>query len=499
MNRDIKRLTQKVFDLVVVGGGINGAAISHMAANAGLKVALLEKGDFASGTSSKSTKLMHGGIRYLENFEFDLVQESLRERYTQFKNAPHLVKPIQFLVPVYKGDRRSLWKMKLGVLLYDFLSGKFRVGAHQFFTAEQVIEAEPQIKKDDLAGGISYYDCQMDDARLVLENVLSADQKGACVANYVEVKSFLKENGKVVGVKASDLFGSASFEVRAKRVVCATGPWNDELVFKDNPYAAQKVRTTKGAHLVYKDALTRNALLIQSRRDKRIFFVIPWMGHSLIGTTETDFEESPDQVEVTQDDIDYLISEAKRVFPKVHFDPKKIVTTFAALRPLVYKAGDPNKVSRKHEIEQSYSGVLYVKGGKYTTYRKIAQDCLKKILPSFQKNPQYFPVYGSGTIDEDLHVVSRRFDIDPEIVLFLRGKYGTRYTDVLKLTQEQKDLKERICSCSNTIRAQVAYSIRCEMAQTIGDIIDRRLGLKYIWCSRGNCRKVIEQMARRLS
>ncbi len=477
MQRNIEQFRKTTYDLLVIGGGINGAAIAHLAAKRGLKVALLEKGDLASGTSSKSTKLIHGGIRYLENFEVDLVYESLRERHIQLTVAPHLVKPLPFVIPVYKGDKRPLWMMQFGVFLYELLAGKYRVKPRKNLSREEVLRLEPGIEPKGLKGGVLYYDAQMDDARLCLENVLMAEKFGAHVANYVEVVSFVKENGRVAGVKAHDMLGIKEFEVRAKRVICASGPWTNELLRKDIPKAREKVRTTKGIHIVLKGEISKQAVLIGSQSDRRIFFVIPWMGNSLIGTTDTDYSESPDDVKVEQEDIDYLVRESKRVFPSVDLSPKNILATFAGLRPLIRQGGSPRKVSRKHLFYTSQSGVIFVVGGKYTTYRKVAEDCLNRIHRIYEK--ESFSLYGSGAIPETAEVVAARVGLEREVVQSLMDIYGVRYKDVLKLVEKDPSLKEKVSDSPCVIKAQLVYSVETEMARTVEDITDRRLSLVF--------------------
>ena len=495
MIRDIKKFPQGLYDLLVIGGGINGAAIAHLAALNGLKVALIEKGDFAGGTSSKSTKLVHGGIRYLEHFDFGLVKEALKERFIQLHAAPHLVKSLPFIIPVYRGDKRPLWMMKFGVWLYDFFSGPYSIGRHRSLTHQDIVNLEPKLKSEDLLGGALYYDAQMDDARLCLENVLMAERYGAHAANYVEAVELLKENGKVIGVKARDLITKEVFKIRAMKTIATTGPWTNEFLKLDNRTAKKKIRTTKGVHIVYKGKLTQKAVLITSKHDDRVFFVIPWMGNSLIGTTDTNYIQSPDDVQTSQKDIDYLLKETKRVFPAAHIDEKNIITTFAGLRPLVRRGGSPSAVTRQHTIDETYSGLVVVIGGKYTTYRKVAEDTLKKITKKQLKNTEkHFTVYGSGKIKEDPKDIAKKYHVSDETVEYLMGFYGARYMDIVDLIKENNALKEPLCSCSKAIKAQVVYSIETEMALKEDDVIARRLSLEYLPCPTHQCRKTIQKI-----
>lgn len=498
MKRDISRLTQTKFDLIVVGGGINGAAIANLAAACGASVALLEKDDFAGGTSSRSTKLLHGGIRYLENLELDLVQESLRERFIQWQAVPYLVKPLSFVIPVYKKDARPLWMMKCGVWLYDLLSGKYRIGRHRFLSVAEIISMAPGINIDGLAGGVEYFDAQMDDARICLENVLMADLKGAVAANYLEVEGFIKDNHqRAVGVKAFDRLTGKRMDISGSRIIVAAGPWSDELIEKDTPCSVKRLRPTKGVHIVYRGEISPSAFLMQSRQDKRIFFVIPFKGNSLIGTTDTDYHQNPDEVKVEDADIQYLLQEAGRVFPNINFDPSKIIKTFAGVRPLVADKGDPSRISRKHAIEQNASGIYFVMGGKYTTYRAIAEQAIARAMPDRASSMPYdgqYSLYGSGGGNEELKIISQRYGVPIDLVRYLQGIYGSRFGDVLNLVQDDTRLKEKICSCSPAIAAQIVYSRDVEMAQNTEDIMERRLGLSCLDCPTGDCRRAIERI-----
>jgi glycerol-3-phosphate dehydrogenase len=496
--RDTSRFSNHKFDLIVVGGGINGAAVAYLAAACGISVALLEKNDFAGGASSKSTKLLHGGIRYLENLEFDLVHESLKERFIQWQAAPFLVKPLPFVIPVYKNDARPLWMMQLGVWLYDLLSGKYRIGRHRFLSVAEITSMAPGINLDGLTGGVEYFDAQMDDARLCLENVLMADLKGAAAANYVEVEDFIKDKDQhAVGVKALDRLTGKRMDIFASKIIVTAGPWSDELIEKDIPHSVKRLRPTKGVHIVYRGEISPCAFLLQSRSDKRVFFVIPFKGNSLIGTTDTDYHESPDSVQVNDADVQYLLQEAGRVFPNISFDSSKIITTFAGLRPLVADKGHPSQISRRHAIECNASGIYFVMGGKYTTYRAIAEKAVAKAFPHLVSKMPYggqYTLYGSGGGNEELKILSQRFAVPLDLVRYLQGIYGSRFGEVLSIAQGDTRLKEKLCTCSPAIAAQVIYARDVEMAQNADDVIDRRLGLAYLDCPSQNCRRAIERI-----
>ena len=479
MNRDFSRFSKQVYDLLIIGGGINGAAIAHLAALRRMSVALVEKGDFASGTSSKSSKLMHGGLRYLEKGQWSLVREALCERQFHLKAAPHLVKPLPFIIPVYQEDRRPLWMMRLGVFLYDFLAGNRRAGQRRNLDAESVLKLAPGLRREGLRGGVLYYDAQMDDARVCLENVQAADAHGAHVANYAAVTGFVKENGRVVGARLQDLLDPSApeIEIRARHLFCAAGPWTQELMKLDDPRAPKAVRPTKGVHLVVPRKISDYAFLIPARHNNRIFFILPWKENTMIGTTDTDFEGSPDDVKVDERDITYLLEETRRVFPGWRIDRKDVTVSFAGLRPLVDRPGETSSVSREHEIFQSMSGIHFVVGGKYTTYRVIAEDCLKRLCPN--SLVKIDALFGSGVIPDQWESAAREFEMPVEDLKALSGFYGIRYREVLALIRENPALKEHPVPGLGILRAQLVYSVRHEMARSADDILFRRLCLGY--------------------
>jgi glycerol-3-phosphate dehydrogenase len=321
------------------------------------------------------------------------------------------------------------------------------------------------------------------------------------VANYVEVECFIKDNNqRAVGVKVRDLLNDVRMDIFASKIIVAAGPWGNELIEKDMPHSVKRPRPTKGVHIVYRGEISPSAFLLQSRQDRRIFFVIPFKGNSLIGTTDTDYHQSPDRLQVDDEDIQYLLQEANRVFPNINFDASKIITTFAGLRPLVADLGHPSRISRKHAIESSSSGIYFVMGGKYTTYRAIAEEAVLKAMPHLASLMPYgrqYALYGSGGSNEELKILGQRFEVSVDLIRYLQGMYGSRFGDVLNFARGNKQLKERICSCSPAIAAQVIYAQQVEMAQTVEDVMGRRLGLSYLGCPKGDCRRAVEEILKK--
>lgn len=435
MKRDIGRISSEKFDLLIIGGGINGCAIARDASLRGMKTALIEKNDFACGASGKTTKLIHGGIRYLEQFNFKLVYEALHERQILLRTASHLVHPLEFIIPVYKNDPRSLLKIKTGVAIYDWMAGKGNIRRSRWFKKNELISLEHNIDARNLKGGVKYCDAQMDDVRLCFDNAISAYEAGCCLANKIEAAGFIKEIGKIAGVEALDKLTGEKFSIRASIVVNATGAWSNAIVKMDEPKAPPITRPTKGIHIVYRKLPHERAIILSHRFDKRIFFVIPWRNLSLLGTTDTDFSGSADEVYACADEVEYLLEETRRIFPGEKIDRKGIITTYASLRPLVNVEGRLTwQVSREHLIKESRAGLISVVGGKYTTYRRLAEQVVDLALRKLAD--RNFKKCISGLIGP-----SSRFEN------------------------------------SASLRRSVEYAVKEEMANTLIDLLVRRLQL----------------------
>ena len=377
----LQRAPQQRYDLLIVGGGINGAGIAYDAAMRGYSVLLVEKGDFASGTSSRSSKLIHGGIRYLAQYQFGLVFESLRERALLLKLCPHIVRPMPFLYPVFRGGPDTKLMVSLGLTLYDGLA-LFRTPArHRTFRPEQIQEQEPLLGREGLWSCPRYYDAWMNDARLVLAAIQGAVRCGADVLSHVEARSLLRDGDRVCGALLTDRLAGVDLVVDARLVVNAGGPWLDQIAALERPDLPQHVMPTKGVHvLVPRERLSlHNAVLVRSPDDGRALFAIPWSRMTLIGTTDTFHKGSPDEVYADRSDVDYLLRAVNHTFPTVQLERKDVRSTYAGLRPLIAQdAKGASDMSREHEIALSPGGVLSIGGGKYTTFRHVAEQVVDR-------------------------------------------------------------------------------------------------------------------------
>lgn len=380
----LQRMKEETFDLAIIGGGITGAGVARDAASRGMNVALVEARDFASGTSSRSSKLIHGGIRYLENFEFGLVFEALSERQRLFEIAPHLVHPLRFLIPIYKTGRVPAWKMGLGMMAYDALSLYDAPELHRFYDQEELKKEFPLIQSADLEGAFSYSDAYMDDDRLVHETMRSAVQFGAVVANYVEAAGAMVEEGRVHGLKCVDKESGQNFSLRARHVVSSVGPWTDRLgqaFFQD---WKATMRPSKGVHLTFlRERFPLHDAVVMGA-ESRIVFAIPRHEMVIVGTTDTDFNLDPSQVRTEREDVDYLLKVIERYFPGAKITADDIVGCYAGVRPLIDDGSSTeSKTSREHAIWTNSFDVTFVAGGKYTTYRNMAEQTVHEVLKSF--------------------------------------------------------------------------------------------------------------------
>jgi glycerol-3-phosphate dehydrogenase len=490
---NIEVMRDQLFDLVVIGGGITGAAIARDAILRGFKVALLEKGDFASGTSSRSSKLVHGGLRYLRHMKFGLVFGALRERWILMRNAPRLVKPLTFLIPVYKDAKTGKLTLSMGLWLYDILA-LFRTPTfHGWLSPEKAMELEPKLRKGKLAGAGLYADCATDDARLVLALIKDAWSRGVLVANYAKVAGFEKNGGKIVGVRALDLITGAEFSVRGKVTVNATGPWSDSLRRLDDPSSEPRLRPAKGVHIIVpRERLgNRQAVVIESPRDGRNMFVIPWGNLSLVGTTDTDYEDDLDHVGASEEDIQYLLEALNQTFPESRITNEDIISLYASVRPLAAELGvSEDAVSRDQLIFESGSGLVSIIGGKLTTHRTMAKALVDHVsvrLAGEFATPAKAPCetdrfaldYQRNELKQAVKGLMQKSGFDAEIAGHLVEAYGPGAMKVLEITEEKTSLASRITTETPYLLAEVVYAVRYEMAMKLIDFMLRRTQLAY--------------------
>jgi glycerol-3-phosphate dehydrogenase len=479
-------------DLLVLGGGITGAGIARDAAMRGLRTALVDKGDFGSGTSGRSSRLVHGGLRYLEQGGWRLVLEASRERRTLLSIAPHLVWPRSFLFPIHAGGRLPLWKLAAGLWVYDLLALFRNVRWHRVLSKRAMRRAEPLLRSHDLKGGARYHDAQCDDARLTLANVRSAHEHGALVANYAAAERLAVADGTVRGAHVLDRLARRQLTVRALVVVNATGPWSDDVRGADG--VAPLLRRTKGTHVaVPRGRLgNREAIALTSPIDGRVMFILPWGDLSYIGTTDTDTPEGPDSVQASADDVIYLLRSANAYFPDARLQPSDVVSTWAGLRPLLRTdaAASPSAVSREHRIVDSPSGLISIVGGKLTTYRVMAAQVVDHVWrrlqsldgrpPSPRARTDKEPL--PGGVAHDLAVLARELEREgfaAEVAQHLVRQYGSEAPAVGRLARSDLELRRPIVPGHPALRAELVHAARREMAVTLSDLLVRRTHVFY--------------------
>jgi glycerol-3-phosphate dehydrogenase len=514
--KNINRLQSEEFDILIIGGGITGAGVARDAALRGFKTALIEKADFASGTSSKSSKLIHGGFRYLESFEFGLVREALVERKTLIDIAPHLVHPIECLLPFYNHTSMSPWMVHAGLFLYDLLSFTKRIGYHKMLSLEDIHEIEPALRVSGLKKIARYYDCQADDFRLTMANVQSAAQDNAVVVNYVKAIDVLEENGQVVGIKALDEIGGNSFPLRSRVIANATGPWCDYLRKELLQDSNSHVRTTKGIHLVihHKDLPINHTILGQAVQDGRFIFAVLWKQFVFLGTTDTDYDD-PDNISIERSDVDYLLEAFNHYFPNANLNYDEVISTFAGLRPLTYEEGKTaSSVTREYQIFEQPQNFFNIIGGKLTTYRAMAKEMIDRMARRLEKSFHISPPNGKCRTDQiqlyggDISNYSEfsstwktqlmdRHHFDEEVAIHLIESYGSRLPDVLEYVEKAPKSKERFVPELPYIWAQVDYALQHEMTMALDDFLIRRTHLFSL--DRRRALDVYEEIALRLA
>lgn len=490
---------QKLFDLIVIGGGINGVAIARDAALRGLSVVLLEKEDFGSGASTKTSKLAHGGVRYLQQLRFGLVRESLRERALLLNNAPHLVRPLPFMLPVYTKDPHPLWQINLGLFLYDYMAGDHSLPKHHKLEAGEILKNFPALKQEGLKGGFSYCDAQMLDHRILIENMLSAEAAGARVDNYAEVIGLIQQEGKIQGVHIRRLLDETREDLFGRVVVNAAGAWASQIgKMESNAAAHCEVCPTKGVHILIPKIASGAALLLHAPQDKRVFFVLPWGESSLVGTTDTFYDSDPDDVQPLPDDRHYLLEALQFYFPSLAITEASIQASFAGLRPLPagQKKVAPSDIVREHAVHVSEGGLISVLGGKYTTYRAMAEEVVNTVADRLGKSKApcttaKLPLPGACGALSELPQKLRRAGLEEPLVEHLAKNYGMISLKILDIIKADPSEARRICLLHPHIFAELTHAITVEHAKTLEDWFYRRTSIAYTACGGHRCAEAV--------
>jgi len=482
VRRDFSLLHDQQFDLLVCGGGIYGAWTAYDAALRGLKVAIVEQGDWANATSSASSKLIHGGLRYLESFDFKLVKKALTERQMLLQTAPHRVWPLRFGVPVYADSRIGRLQLKIGLMLYDFLAASPALKmAHQYFNRQAFSRRFSALDTTGLKGGFTYGDAQTDDARLVLELIAGAMAAGAVCVNYCKLSSLTEHKGQVTAATVQDQLSGATVEMKAQQIVYATGQWL--AVAKES---SKWCRVTKGVHLIMPAALTDEALLLTARADGRVFFMIPWYGLTLLGTTDTDYYGDMSQVFAEENDVAYLLDAANH-YLKSAWTTADVIGSYAGLRVMKRsEKSSPSAVSRDWELKTASNGVHYSIGGKITSAREDAACIVDKVcvqlgwdIPCASRGRLFpwAPEENYAAWSADVSAQAAQLRVDAESTKWLIRRHGKRVVEILKDIENNPSLAERITPAVPLIYADLLFCARHEMVVHLDDLLRRRLPL----------------------
>jgi glycerol-3-phosphate dehydrogenase len=482
---NIQRMQTDTFDFVIVGGGINGAGIARDAISRGMRVALVEAEDFSSGTSSRSSKLIHGGIRYLENYEFKLVFEALNERTKLFEMAPHLVHPLRFMIPLYESSRVGMGLMGLGMWLYDALSLFQAPELHERLNANSSLKRMPILKQEGLKGSFIYSDAYMDDDRLVHETLRAANEEGLIAANYCKAESLeYSSDGSFQALIVSDQMVKKNFKIKARHLICAAGPWTDELGKAFFKNWNKTLRPTKGIHLTLsKDRLPlSSAVVMAAEKSDRIVFGIPRHEMVIVGTTDTDYQTSPSDVGADDKDVKYLLEILNGYFPGATIKKSDIISSYAGVRPLVKDEADSEgKTSREHRIWQDPKGITFVAGGKYTTYRLMSEQVVAKALSAFPIGDRV--KFGNSHTNRPLSpfveplkfhdirmqtkTLATGFDCSIEDMSWFVDRYGAEAVEIMDRTEEY----------SSRYQKEAHQAIHHTMCLNLTDFMTRRVPL----------------------
>ncbi|UVI30009.1 glycerol-3-phosphate dehydrogenase/oxidase [Paenibacillus spongiae] len=487
-------LQDEIYDVLIIGGGITGAGIALDARTRGMKTALIEMQDFAAGTSSRSTKLVHGGLRYLKQLEIKVVAEVGKERAVVYENGPHITTPEWMLLPFYNGGTFGAFTTSIGLKVYDFLAGVKREERRKMLSREETLRKEPLLKEEGLKGGGYYVEYRTDDARLTIEVLKKAVEAGADAVNYAKAEKLLYENGKLTGVQVTDRIGGGTYTVRARQVVNATGPWVDTLREQDKSKKGKTLRLTKGVHLVFNgERFPLHQAIYFDTPDGRMMFAIPRDGKTYVGTTDTDYTGDTAHPTTTQADLDYVLQASRAMFPKLNLSQADIESSWAGLRPLIYQEGkSPSEVSRRDEIFRSDSGLITIAGGKLTGYRKMAETVTDLLASELGKSgregfagcsTKTLPLSGGdmgGSAGFPSYVMTKtgegvRLGLPRDAAERLTRRYGSNVDQVYSLLPAVAADAARY-NMPLEVCASLRYSMDCEMTATPSDFFIRRTG-----------------------
>lgn len=488
----IKIISEEQYDLLIIGGGITGAGIALDASLRGMKVALIDMQDFAAGTSSRSTKLVHGGLRYLKQFQVGLVAEVGKERAIVYENGPHVTKPEWMLLPLHKGGTFGPLSTSIGLRVYDYLAGVKKSERRRMLSRDETISKEPLIKREGLKGGGYYVEYRTDDARLTIEVIKAAFENGANLINYVKAEEFIYQNEEIIGVKAKDILTNKAVNITSKKVVNAGGPWVDHIRKKDYSRNNKQLRLTKGVHLVIDQAVfpLRQAVYFDTP-DGRMVFAIPRDGKTYVGTTDTFYGEDATRPKMLEEDREYILNAIHFMFPDIKVTHKDIESSWAGVRPLIYEEGkDPSEISRKDEIWEAESGLITIAGGKLTGYRKMAESVVDLIVKRLGEKGQIFngsqtktyPISGGnvgGSKGFKQYISLKEQEATEYGFTKEEGRrfvqiYGSNVDGIFQYARTFDEIE--VVKLTRDAYAQLMYSIEHEMAITPADFFIRRTG-----------------------